>query len=322
MARDIPSPVPDALGGADDIVAGFALENRPVRGRIARLGGAVNDILSAHDYPASVAALTGEAVLLAVLIGDSLKFEGRLIVQASGENAGPGGAVGAGAVSFVVADYQVGQGVRAFAKYDADKVAAAEAAHGPRPGAQALLGAGHFVMTIDQGSDMDRYQGVVALDGPTLATCAEHYFAQSEQVPTRIRLAVGEELTGGGGRAWRAGGALIQKLAGDAARASDIEDFDHARALFETVEDAELLDPDLSAGQVLFSLFHEDGVRLHAPRGVVRRCTCERDRLARLLASFPADDRDHMKEDGAVVMTCEYCNRDWRFTPEEIAAAE
>lgn len=315
MAADISPPRPDALGEADDIVAGFEIDQRPVRGRIARLGPVIDQILSAHDYPVSVAALTGEAALLALLIGESLKFEGRLIVQASGVEAGP---AGGGAVSFVVADYTTGEGVRAFARFDAEAVAALEDEHGPRPGAQILLGEGRFMMTIDQGADMDRYQGVVALDGPTLASCAEHYFAQSEQIPTRIRLAVGEELTGGGRRLWRAGGAVLQKLAGDAARASDMDDFDHARTLFDTLEDAELLDPDLSAGRILYRLFHEDGVRLHPPRPVKRRCSCERERLARLLASFPPDDREHMTEDGAVVMTCEYCNRDWRFTPDEI----
>lgn len=303
----------DPLGAADDIVAGFQLEERAVRGRIARLGPVADQILAAHDYPGPVAALAGEAVVLAVMIGDALKFEGRLIVQASG---------GDGPVSFVVADYTVGEGVRAFAKFDRAGVEALAAEHGARPGAAALIGeGGAFAMTIDQGADMERYQGVVALDGPSLSSAAEHYFAQSEQVPTRIRIAVGEEFMGQGEQHWRAGGAMIQKLAGDAVRVSEAEDFEHALALFETVEDAELIDPDVSAGRLLYRLYHEDGVRLFEPRPVSRRCTCERTRLARILASFPESDREHMVEDGAVVMTCEYCNKDWRFTLDEIGAA-
>lgn len=312
---------PDTLGQDDDTVAAFQLDARPVSGRVVRLGPVIDEILSAHNLPVPVAALLGEAVLLAVLIGDSLKFRGRLIVQASGANTNPGGLGGEGAVSFVVADYAVGEGVRGFARFDAERVAALAAEHGPRPGAERLLGAGAFAMTIDQGSDMDRYQGVVALDGPTLAACAEHYFAQSEQVPTRIRLAVGQEMVAGGDMRWRAGGAILQRIAGDDARGHDAHAFADAQVLFDTVEDDELLDPGVSSGRLLYRLFHEDGVRLQPGRPVVKRCTCERERLARILAGFPPEDRQAMERDGAVVMTCEYCNRDWRFTQAEIGAA-
>jgi len=309
-------PGEDPLGEHDDIIAAFQLDRRAVRGRVLRLGAVADEILSAHDYPPSVAAILGEAVLLAVLIGDALKFEGRLIVQASREHGSD-----QPPVSFAVADYTVGEGVRGFAQFDAEGVRAVEAEAGPRPGAEKLLGAGSFAMTIDQGPDMDRYQGVVALDGPTLASCAEHYFEQSEQVPTRIRLAVGEDIGAGGVRRWRAGGAMIQRLAGDEARIIDPEDYNTALALFDTTEDAELIDPDVSAGRLLFRLYHEDGVRLFEPRTVTKRCTCERGRLARILASFPPEDREEMLRDGEVVMTCEYCNRDWSFTLKEIETA-
>lgn len=321
MDQSSAAPAPGELGRDDDIVAAFQLEERPVSGRVVRLGPVIDEILSAHALPMPVAALLGEAVLLAVLIGDSLKFEGRLIVQASGANANPGGLGGEGAVSFVVADYAVGEGVRGFARYDADRVAVLEAEHGPRPGAERLLGSGAFAMTIDQGADMDRYQGVVALDGPSLAACAEHYFAQSEQVPTRIRLAVGQEMVDGGSMRWRAGGAILQRIAGDDARGHDAHAFADAQVLFDTVEDDELLDPGVSSGKLLYRLFHEDGVRLQPGKQVMRRCTCERERLARILAGFPAEDREDMVKDGSVVMTCEYCNRDWRFTEAEIDAA-
>lgn len=320
MALDITAPGPDDLGGKDDSVCGFQLDDLPVRGRVARLGPVIDEILSAHDYPASVAALTGEAVLLALLIGDSMKFEGRLIIQASGTNANPGGIEGKGAVSFVVADYTAGEGVRGFAKFNAERVKAVEAEHGPRPGAQKLLGEGHFAMTIDQGTDMAPYQGVVSLDGPSLAACAEHYFYQSEQLHTRIKLAVGEHYSGDT-RAWRAGGAMIQRLAGDETRASEDADFDHVRALFDTTEDAELLDPEVTTGRLLYRLFHEDGVRVQSEREVTKRCTCEAERLKRILASFPPEDRDYMAEDGKIVMTCEYCNKAWKFAPDEVEAA-
>lgn len=320
MADPIKSPGPDNLGDKDDIAAVFELENRPVRGRIVRLGPVIDDIIGAHDYPEAVAELVGEAVLLALLIGESLKFDGRLIIQASGSNTNPGQIEGAGPVFFVVADYVPSEGVRGFAKFDRDAVQAVTDEHGPRPGADKLLGAGTFAMTLDQGPGMEPYQGVVAIEGSSLARSAEHYFFQSEQVPTRFKLATGQHSSETGTH-WRAGGAILQKLAGDDVRSSDMEDFNHALALFDTTDASELLDPDISAGRLLYRLFHEDGVRVHAGREVTKRCTCERQRLARILASFPDDDRDHMSENGVVVMTCEYCNRDWRFEPEEIEVA-
>ncbi|KAA5804912.1 molecular chaperone Hsp33 [Alkalicaulis satelles] len=311
---------PGLTGAGDDRVTGFQLEGRPVRGRLVRLGAAADAILSAHDYPVSVARLVGEAALLAVLIGDSLKFDGKLIIQASGPDSGGRQIEGTGAVAFVVADFVPGQGVRAYAKYDGDAVAALEAAS--RTGARDLLGDGHFAMTLDPGPGKERYQGVTAITGDTLADSAAHYFAQSEQTPTRLRLAVGRQMLDGGHMVWRAGGALIQRIAGDEARGETQDSFEHAQVLFDTLGDDELLDPALTAGQVLFRLFHEDGVRVEEGRPAPRRCSCERASLARLLARFPSDDREHMSgADGSVAMTCEYCNREWRFTAGEIDAA-
>ena len=322
MTDSISTPGPDELGAGDNIVLTFQLEGLSVRGRYVRLGETMDKMLSAHDYPRSVARLVGECALVAILIGDSLKFDGRLIVQASGPGSQGQNIEGNGAVSFVVTDFVPGEGVRAYAKFDPDRVQALEAqADGPL-GPIDLLGKGHFVMTIDPGEGMERYQGVTAIEGDTLAASAEHYFAQSEQVPTRLRLAIGQQVLDGGETVWRAGGALIQKLAGDDSRPSDAEDFEHVLALFNTVEDAELIDPDLTAGRVLYRLFHEDGVRVQAEREVKRYCTCGRARLAQLLARFPADDREHMaKEDGSIEMTCEYCKSEWRFTAEEIDAS-
>lgn len=322
MGQETTLPGPDELGAGDNIVVTFQLEGRSVRGRFAQLGDTADAILSAHDYPQSVARLVGECALIATLIGDSLKFEGRLIIQASGPGAQGAQVEGGGAVAFVVADYVPGQGVRAYAKYDADRVSALEAEAGGPVGPKRLLGDGHFVMTIDPGEGMERYQGVTAIEGDSLAASAEHYFAQSEQVPSRLRLAIGQQMLDGGRTVWRAGGALIQRIADDEARDGGEDDFDYARALFDTVEDAELIDPALTAGRVLYRLFHEDGVRVEQIRNVVRRCSCERAQLARLLARFPSDDREHMsQDDGSVTMTCEYCNRAWSFTAEEIDQA-
>src|SRR4051812_40238754 len=164
----------------DDAVTAFQIEGEPVRGRLARLGPAIDEILRGHDYPEPVANLLGEACALAALVGSNLKFDGRLIVEARGD----------GPVRFVVADYDTSGGLRGYCRFDADEVAAISQGF-VRPGARSLLGEGVFMMTVDQGADMDRYQGVTDIQGETLALCAEQYFAQSEQTPTRIRLAVG-----------------------------------------------------------------------------------------------------------------------------------
>ena len=313
---------PDALGAVDDTISTFQLEGRPVRGRIVRFGAVAEAILSAHDYPESVARLVGEASLIAALVGDSLKFDGKLIIQASGPSALGRQVEGEGAVGFVVADYVPGDGVRAYAKYDAARVKTLETIEGGSVGADRLLGGGNFAMTIDPGPGMERYQGVTQVTGSSLAESAEHYFVQSEQVPSRLKLAVGRQVVDGGRQIWRAGGALIQRIAGDDMRGETDVDFDHARALFDTLGDDELIDPGLTSGRVLFRLFHEEGVRVEDVRSVQRRCACRQERLAELLSRFPSDDRNHMaREDGTVAMTCEYCNREWTFTAEEIDQA-
>lgn len=304
--------LPDLLGMQDDFIAGFQIEGRAVRGRILRSAATIDQIVSAHAYPEPVARLLGEAAVLAGLVGHALKFDGRLIIQANGD----------GPVSFIVAEHVAGEGVRGFAKMDRERVLAAVAAADPQtPMIRTLLGEGFFAMTIDQGPDMDQYQGVVPLDGDSLASIAEHYFTQSEQTPTRLHIAVGEAWTQEGGKHWRGGGALLQAVAGDESRGSAQDDWDHGRALFETITDAELLDPLLPASELLYRLFHEDGVRIFEPTMLQRRCSCDRERLVRIIASFPPEDQAHMLVDGKIVMTCEYCNRDWDFMPAEIDAA-
>jgi molecular chaperone Hsp33 len=292
----------------DDFVAAFQIENEPVRGRIVRMGEAVDEVLSRHAYPEPVADLLGEACALAALVGASLKFEGKLIVQAQGD----------GPVSFVVADYDSTGGLRGYCSFDADKVAAASSGFA-RPGARTLLGDGIFVMTVDQGADMERYQGVTQIEGETLALCAETYFAQSEQIPTRIRLAVGSVDTGEG-RTWRAGGILIQHIAGDLeAREAAPEPWDKAQALFETIGEDELVDPTVSGETLLYRLFHEDGVRLFTPQALRAFCRCSPDRIADVLRSFPAEERGEMVEaDGKIHVTCEYCSRSYEVAPEAV----
>jgi molecular chaperone Hsp33 len=291
----------------DDLVAAFQIDGQPVRGRIARLGPMVDDILTRHAYPQPVANLLGEACALAALVGASLKFEGRLILQAQGD----------GPVSFVVADYDTTGALRGYCSYDAERVAAVSAGFA-LPGAKTLLGTGVFIMTVDQGPDMDRYQGITPIEGETLALCAEHYFAQSEQVPTRVRLAVGQVQTDAR-PSWRAGGLILQNVAEDDARGSTRDAWETAQALFETLGEDELIDPMVAPERLLYRLFHEDGVRMFRPSPLRAFCRCSQERIEGVLRSFPAGERAEMVEDdGKIRVTCEYCSRTYDVEPAAI----
>jgi molecular chaperone Hsp33 len=301
--------VPQRLIPLDDLAAPFQIENQPVRGRLVRLGPAVDEILTRHDYPTAVANLLGETCALAALVGNALKFEGRLIVQAQGD----------GPVSYVVADYDTEGSLRGYCRYDADRLTALQAETGfAAPGARALLGKGVFIMTIDQGPDTERYQGVTPIEGETLAFCAERYFAQSEQTPTRVRLAVGQSDTGTGPK-WRAGGILLQNIAEDDARGETAEPWREAQFLFETVGEDELIDPTLSPETLLYRLFHEQGVRLFTAQPLKAFCRCNEDRILTVLQSFGAAERAEMVEpDGRIHVTCEYCSRVYKVEPEAV----
>jgi len=289
----------------DDLVAPFQIENQSVRGRIVRLGPVVDEILTRHDYPGAVAQLLGEACALAALVGASLKFEGRLIVQAQGD----------GPVNYVVADYDTSGGLRGYCRFDADRLAALGEA---RLGAEALLGKGVFIMTIDPADAKDRYQGVTEIQGDTLALSAEEYFAQSEQVPTQVKLAVGR-LHDAQGERWRAGGMMIQNIAEDAARGSTADAWERAQALFATLAEDELLDPQIPPETLLFRLFHEDGVRLYPAKALTAFCRCSDDRVSGMLRSFSRSDVEGMIEgDGMIHVTCEYCSRQYVLTPDAV----
>jgi len=284
----------------DDVVSSFQIEGLPVRGRVVRLGAAVDEVLTRHDYPEPVANLLGEACALAALVGSSLKFEGRLIIQAQGD----------GPVRYVVVDYDTSGGLRGYCRFDAEEVAKVSEGF-VRPGAKTLLGGGVFIMTLDQGPDMDRYQGVTPIEGETLALCAEQYFDQSEQTPTRVRLAVGQADTGEGLK-WRAGGILIQQIAGDASRGETQEAWTHVRALFETTGEDELIDPSLTTPTLLWRLFHEDGVRLLEEKPLRAFCRCSEDRIGAMMQSFSdAEKADMIEPDGKIHVTCEYCSREY-----------
>src|SRR6266481_5036788 len=316
-----PSSVP-----VDDAVLPFEVDTLDLRGRLTRLGPALDDILTRHDYPTPVCKLLGEAIVLTTLLGSALKFDGRFILQTQTD----------GPVSFLIVDFQAPDKLRAYARFDTTRIK-----DGLDSGA--LLGKGHLAMTIDQGADMSRYQGLVALEGGNLEDAAHEYFLRSEQIPTRVRLAVGEEWRGGDGprHRWRAGGMLLQFLpkAPERARQADLHPGDapegsvthtvaeddawiEGQSLISTVEDVELIDPDLSGERLLYRLFHERGVRVFQPLPLRAQCSCSREAVAAILKRFAAQDRAEMVKDNKVVVTCEFCSSVYEFTPQEAGVEE
>jgi molecular chaperone Hsp33 len=329
IAIPVRAPAAEAV---DDTILPFAVKALDLRGRIVRLGASVDTALSSHDYPAPVAKLLGEAIVLTVMLGSALKFDGRFILQTQSD----------GPVRMLVVNFTSPGSVRACARFDAERVAAAIAANEAEPGR--LLGHGHLAMTVDQGPEMSRYQGLVPLEGGDLEQAAHEYFSRSEQIPTRVRLAVAEEFRAsknGPRRRWRAGGILLQFLPNsiERVRQADLDPGDappgtephvipedeawiEGRALVETVDDIELVDPALSSERLAYRLFHERGVRVFRAAPVEAHCSCSRDSVENMLRSFPQTDRDDMVEDGKITVTCEFCSSTYVFAPNEITAAD
>jgi len=311
----------------DDSVLPFAVEALDVRGRVVRLGHSLDDLLANHGYPKLVARLVAEAAALGALLASSLKFAGRFTLQT--QTGGP--------VSMIVVDIQSPGRMRAYANFDLSRVEAA----GERYDAGELMGKGHLAMTIEQPGDTNRYQGIVALEGGNLEAAAHQYFMQSEQIPTRVRLAVAEEIHAGTNSSWRAGGLLVQFLPREAARAkrADLHPGDspeglkphevkpddawvEAQSLVGTIEDVELIDPALSSERLLWRLFNERGVKVFEPQKVAAECRCSRERLLSLLKNFSAEERASMIEGGRIGVKCEFCGKRYEFTPDEIGVED
>jgi molecular chaperone Hsp33 len=313
----------------DDSVRPFVVETLDVRGRAIQMGAALDAIIARHDYPPPVSRLLAEAIVLAVLLGSSLKMDGRFTLQTETD----------GAVDMLVVDYRTNGALRAYARFDRERVSEAEATGEATPGA--LLGKGTLAMTIDQGSAANRYQGVVPLEGDGLEEVAHTYFRQSEQIPTRVRLAVAEMQVRDGNtvrHSWRAGGVLVQFLpeAPERMRQSDLPGGDapegtaevdtpeddswvEARALVNTVQDDELTDPALPVENLLYRLFNERGVRVFASAAVRDQCSCSREKISTMLSRFTAEEITESIEDGAISVTCEFCGTRYKFDPGEFA---
>lgn len=289
-------------------VTPFFLPRRPVRGRLIRLGPLADALLTRHDNPLVVRRVAGEALALAAGLASALKFRGSFSLQVKGD----------GAVPMLLADCTDMGALRGYARSDAGKLGALLDAE-PEPNAEQLLGHGYLAFTVDQGPDRDRHQGIVSIEGADLAEMALHYFRTSEQIACFVHLACAETQSG-----WRAGGLILEQVAGEGgvdpalnAEAQD-ESWRTAVALAGTLTDAELLDDALTPERLLYRLFHTEGVALDRARALSYGCRCSRQRLSGILEGFPPDDLDHMAVDGDIVMTCEFCNFDFRFAREEV----
>ncbi|MBC7986080.1 MAG: Hsp33 family molecular chaperone HslO [Sphingomonadaceae bacterium] len=283
-----------------DCALGFTIPSRHVRGRIIRIDDTLDTVLAAHDYPEAIARLLAEALVLTALLGSTLKdVAGQLTLQAQTRN---------GAVDLLVADYRGGE-MRGYVRHDPERLAEAPA----DPSLFGPFGAGYLAITFDQAITGERYQGIVPLEGGSLAGAVESYFAQSEQIASLVRVGVARDAGGG----WVAGGLLLQHLPeGEEGRERlhvrlDHPEWAHVRLLAETVTDAELLDRALPLDALVWRLFHdEEEIRVTAITPLVKGCRCDPAHIRGVIARFPPEERAAMADaEGRISVDCEFCSK-------------
>ncbi|WP_371155597.1 Hsp33 family molecular chaperone HslO [Jannaschia sp. 2305UL9-9] len=312
----------------DDTVLPFQLDAADIRGRVARLDGVLEQVLSQHDYPPAIEALVAEMCLLTALIGQTIDLRWKLSLQVRGD----------GPARLIATDYYgpTKEGaparIRGYASFDADRLQQ-EVSEGAEP--FGLIGKGYFALLIDQGQGTTPYQGITPIAGGSLSSCAETYFAQSEQLPTRFALAYGRSSTPGGPEAWRAGGVMLQHMpkaspfakegatgesglltASDVLDGDDGENWRRANLLLDTTEELELIGPSVAPTELLVRLFHEEGPRVFEPQPVRFGCSCSADKVRQSLSIYSARDIGHMTTDeGTVTADCQFCGAHYTFDP-------
>lgn len=306
-----------ADGAPRDFSLTFLLHEGAHRGRLVRLNDTTSEILTRHDYPPVIARLCAETAALAVALAYAMKFDGIFTLQAQGD----------GPVRQLVADVTSDGEVRAYAGFDEDAVRDL-APTGEEANVQRLLGAGNLAFTVDMGAHMNRYQGIVPLEGATLSECIHRYFRQSEQLETAIRVASHPVKDDGaeGREVWRAGVLMLQRMPGEQAAPLEDEDQDDdtwrtAVALLGSLTADELLDPDLPAEQVLLRLFHQEHLGVADEKRLLRfGCRCSRDKVVNTLTQFPPSEiKDMPQDDGTIAVTCQFCSTGYIFGEAEIA---
>ena len=306
--------VDDEATLVDDLIQPFNLQAGRVSGpalsgRLTRLGALADDVLNRHDYPEPVARLVGEALALGATLAGALKYDGVFTLQMQGD----------GPVSLVVIDLTTADGgatftMRGYAKFEAEQVAPLDA-----PNARDLLGKGYLALTVDQGAHTERYQGLVELVGDSLAEFAQHYFRQSQQMDAAVMVSAGRVGDAGG---WRAAGIMLQRVADQQLEILPSDDGDdpwrRTMMLMATGTEAEMLDPELAPRRYLYRLFHEEGLRVTPPRPLMRGCRCSEERILNVLHQLPQEELMDLSIDGAVEVTCEFCNALYLFDPETL----
>ncbi|WND03253.1 Hsp33 family molecular chaperone HslO [Temperatibacter marinus] len=318
---DQPIVIKDPDYSRDNEVRPFQIEGENFRGRVVRLGTAVDEILKNHNYSDAVARILGEFLVLTSLLGSMMKFKGIVTIQVKSS----------GALPMLVADYE-NSGIdgepghlRGYAQVD-EKILGQ---YGKNPSYAGLVGSkkGYMALTIDQGDEMERYQGIVDLKGETLSEVARNYFLSSEQTPTEIKLSCDKDPVSG---FWRAGGIMLQHLArGEEGQErlleraetanQDKETWERATIFTNSVKEQELQDPSLTSDALLYRLFHEDGVRVFDASHVAFQCRCSRDKLYNTLKGFSAEDLVESTVDGKITVNCQFCSSDYVFDPEEFS---
>lgn len=309
----------------DDTVLPFQLDAADIRGRVARLDGVLGGILKQHNYPPQVEALVAEMALLTALIGQTIKLRWKLQLQVQSK----------GAVRMISTDYHGPEKkgdparIRAYASYDADRLTDAA------PFDQ--VGEGYFAIMIDQGKGMTPYQGITPLEGGSISACAEAYFAQSEQLPTRFQLSFGKSSEPGVAEHWRAGGVMLQHMpkasplmakgegTGELLAATDLldgdesENWNRVNILLDTVEEMELIGPQVPPNDLLLRLFHEETPRVFDTQPVRFGCTCSEDRVRQSLSIYSARDIEKMTTDeGRVTADCQFCGAHYDLDPATV----
>lgn len=288
-----------------DYVQPFQIEAPGLRGRLVRLGSAVEAVLAPHHYPPPVAAILAEAMAMSAVLASGLKYEGVFTVQVQGD----------GPVGLMIVDVTSDGGMRGYARFHTERLRASSPE--PENPVPRLLGAGHMAFTVDQGPDTDRYQGITALEGATLGDCAHAYFRQSEQMETAIALCA-SDMTALEAEP-RAAALMIQRLpAPDLFESEAEDDWRRAVILMSSVNPAELLDPTLAPADILYRLFHEDGVRVYRQRPLRHQCRCSRDKVERTLRAFAESEVKAMVEEGRLAVTCEFCMSRYVFEEHDL----
>lgn len=293
------------IGVHDDLIQPFQLDKTNFRGRIVRLNGVLNEILSAHQYPKSVARLLAEALGLTTLLAAMLKFEGIFTLQASSK----------GLIKTLVCDMTSEGEIRGYAGFDEEDIDAINAL-GDEATVGDLMGDGYLAFTVDHKL-ADRYQGIVELQPTSIQDSVLHYFDQSEQIKTSIQVAIDEKENG----EWIAGSIMVQKLPEETKiQLVDKDDWTRTQMLMQTITKEELTDSSLTMNDLLYRLFHEEGVRVFPTHTLKKGCRCNTEKVMNVLRTLTPDDLDHAAKDGRVDMTCQFCSKEFSFSREEISS--